>query len=236
MRRGLIPILRPLLAGFCVTIAFAWIFALWPLHTVNLYAPPSVRGQSSLGPNAWMFVRTTSLASTDFASSVQRYSDSWPFFPSPELIPAWSVISRRNPREAVAHLNSWDASQIEMARGFPFRALYAVRSADASGGLDWICLYPTVTDPWRGALVFPGWTSSHLWTHDGRILPLTPLWPGLVADTLFWAGLIHAAPPLMMSTRRRWRLRRSLCPHCAYDLRARPHVNSPCPECGKTPA
>ncbi len=234
--RRLTTLFRPLFAGLCVTVALAWVFALWPLHTIDLYAPPSLRGQSSLGPNAWMFVRTSSLGSTDFASSVQGYSDSWTFPPSPELIPAWSIISRRNPRDAATRLNSWDASQVELARGFPFRALYAVRSADASGGLDWLCLHPYVTDPWRGAFVFPGWTSSHLWTHDGRILPLSPLWPGLIADTLFWGGIIHYAPPLLGSVRRRWRVRRSLCPHCAYDLRARPSVNAPCPECGKISA
>jgi hypothetical protein len=50
-----------------------------------------------------------------------------------------------------------------------------------------------------------------------------PLWPVLVLCILPF--LLALLPPI----RRRLRKRRGLCPNCAFDLRASPHL---CPECG----
>lgn len=63
-------------------------------------------------------------------------------------------------------------------------------------------------------------------------MPLHPLWPGFVVNSMLFAsvwGITLLGPG---QVRRFIRRERSLCPHCAYDLRATP-VGSPCPECGK---
>ena len=79
--------------------------------------------------------------------------------------------------------------------------------------------------------------------HDGNVLPLRPLWPGFAINTVFYAlvlWLLFAAP---FALRRRRRIKRGLCPKCAYDLRGSrrgPHPNplpegegeTVCPECG----
>ena len=61
-----------------------------------------------------------------------------------------------------------------------------------------------------------------------RVLPLHPLWPGFVINTLFYAAilwLLFAAPFAL----RRWRrIKRGLCPKCAYPV----GTSDVCTECG----
>lgn len=61
--------------------------------------------------------------------------------------------------------------------------------------------------------------------------PLIPIWAGLAGNAavfaLPWLGVLVVVP----AVRRAMRLRRGLCTHCGYDLRATPS-GLPCPECG----
>ena len=62
---------------------------------------------------------------------------------------------------------------------------------------------------------------------DGH-LPILPVWPGFVGDTALYATLIWTVAVTRTSTVRLLRLRRGLCPRCAY-----PAGTSPvCTECG----
>ncbi len=89
------------------------------------------------------------------------------------------------------------------------------------------------TDPTERLLRVP-WVSwfDHRPLGDIKGLPIGPIWPGLLANSVIWslpwAALSFAAP-----LRRALRLRRNHCPHCNYDLRATP-AGAPCPECGAT--
>jgi hypothetical protein len=62
------------------------------------------------------------------------------------------------------------------------------------------------------------------------VIPLTPIWPGLAFNTLFYALLwwLALASARMVNHNRRYR--RGLCPHCRYDLRA--DYSQGCSECG----
>jgi hypothetical protein len=65
--------------------------------------------------------------------------------------------------------------------------------------------------------------------YRGRRLPLRPLWPGFAINTLFYGGilwLLFAAP---FALRRRRRMKRGLCPKCAYPV----GLSDVCTECGK---
>jgi hypothetical protein len=63
---------------------------------------------------------------------------------------------------------------------------------------------------------------------DAMAIPVHVLWPGFAINTLFYAGilwLIFAAP---FALRRRRRIKRGLCPACAYPVGA----SDVCTECG----
>ncbi|HZW11118.1 MAG TPA: hypothetical protein VFF69_14545 [Phycisphaerales bacterium] len=69
-----------------------------------------------------------------------------------------------------------------------------------------------------------------------RALPLTPIWPGLLADTLFFAAVSLQVARACLVVRRRRRRRRNVCPLCRYPRASLP-PGAPCPECGApTPA
>jgi hypothetical protein len=117
-----------------------------------------------------------------------------------------------------------------IAFGWPFRALkYDVagssvivtrgqqrmhKASPVFGGrrVAWI-------EPWRhpatGAQTYP------------RTVPLTPIWPGLLANTIFYAALC-AGVLFMLKLRRTLRARQGRCAQCGYVL----HGLTRCPECG----
>jgi len=120
----------------------------------------------------------------------------------------------------------------------------------------WPCLGIEATiefggDP-VGAEVFGGidYTSEitpsiHL--HDVRFLPIRPVWPGFLIDTLFYGGIWLGLFFGVGAARRGVRRRRGRCVRCGYDLRGQrqesPHPQplsrgergtsgGGCPECG----
>ena len=62
----------------------------------------------------------------------------------------------------------------------------------------------------------------------GHVVPLGPIWPGFAINTVFYAAvlwLLFAAP---FALRRRRRIKRGLCPKCAYPV----GTSDTCTECG----
>ncbi len=86
---------------------------------------------------------------------------------------------------------------------------------------------------WRNADVYtsavsfdrPGWLGGSSF----RILPLRPIWSGFAANTLFYAVVLWLLICGPFALRRFIRVRRGLCPACAYP-RGESDV---CSECGK---
>jgi hypothetical protein len=72
--------------------------------------------------------------------------------------------------------------------------------------------------PWASG-VWPAW----------RALPYQPIWPGFAINTVFYAAILWALFAAPFALRRRRRMRRGLCPACAYPVGASPV----CTECGK---
>jgi len=130
-------------------------------------------------------------------------------------LPYWS--SAHGPARAQ---QGWELEgYLDWAYGWPMRALkhsHITRPIgvwEASGN-------SASSDDTRGALeISPGIT-----------LPYLPIWPGILANTAFYAVIIAAIHLGALAIRRRRRIRRGLCPACRYDLRGLPQ--RACPECG----
>ncbi|MFI4915896.1 MAG: hypothetical protein ACIAS6_05235 [Phycisphaerales bacterium JB060] len=85
---------------------------------------------------------------------------------------------------------------------------------------------------WRApAMVMPGQTIATRNPVDRFALPLLPLWPGFLINTLFYALLLFSAWRLPGVLRRVVRRRRGRCVGCGYD-RGGLDPDAACPECG----
>ncbi len=69
-----------------------------------------------------------------------------------------------------------------------------------------------------------------------RALPLRPIWPGILINTLFYAALwsLPFIPRFARQIRGHLRTKHHRCPTCNYDLRNLPTTT--CPECGTNQA
>ena len=62
-----------------------------------------------------------------------------------------------------------------------------------------------------------------------RYLPFHPFWPAFIANTLFYATLLWLLTVGLFALRRFLRMKRGLCPKCAYPMGESPV----CTECGR---
>ena len=76
------------------------------------------------------------------------------------------------------------------------------------------------------ASLFVGKNDGFVW------LPWGPLWPCFAINTIFYAAILWLLFAFPFTLRRWRRIKRVLCPACAYDLRGRTVDKNVCPECG----
>ena len=115
----------------------------------------------------------------------------------------------------------------QWATGWPWRA---VRGEQVT----WVLANPT---PTQGNTV----ANTPVMEHRGMIelalvglVPVLPIWPGLVLNLLTLAVPFLALQWLIGWRGNARRTRAGLCPVCKYDLTATPQ-DTPCPECGNAP-
>ena len=145
----------------------------------------------------------------DFFASHQVADEMLEWPRAHEAAPSWSSAGKRPPRSPSKEYT------LEIANGWPALAVHGGMTAT-----DFI----RVTDSF-GAIVF----ERKLW-FQSRVIPLVPLWPGFLIDTLFYAALWLGLIVGFGAARRTLRKRRGRCPMCAYDLRG--NLDAGCPECG----
>lgn len=145
---------------------------------------------------------------------------------APRDLPRWT-LTRRAPRETYEAVTP-KRSLHEEAWGWPLRAIQSrTWLADDPRGV------PKDVESSNGVIVRNSPTVSSagfVFGRDIRILPLAPLWLGLVGDTALFATTWWVLLCGISMTRRRIRTRRGRCPRCAYDLRGQRDAG--CSECG----
>jgi hypothetical protein len=134
----------------------------------------------------------------------------------PPLLPSW--LPERDPIAQLSTESSRD--RVFMAVGFPCLVAWCT-----VGEQSWYADMGNISRA-SGALVV-GIESPPL---PPRLLPLRPLWGGIVLNTFFYTSLSALLLWLYLWFGRQRRLMRGFCPRCRYDLRG--NFSCPCTECG----
>ncbi|MBL0870565.1 MAG: hypothetical protein IBJ18_08325 [Phycisphaerales bacterium] len=92
----------------------------------------------------------------------------------------------------------------------------------------------SVPTPHVSSRVIGGWIIKlNQYDHPRFVLPYSPVWPGLIVNTLLYAAAIGAIVESMMFAVLTRRRRAARCVSCGYALKGLAQ-SSPCPECGQT--
>jgi hypothetical protein len=238
VKRRVGVILLLLVAGAIVNVAVAWGWA-W-LIVPKYDATRSAHRRLPTG-NDWIMFRLDTWGMTKVVSWIPAGHYSPPILPlnvprcEPEgLLANWSRIrSPMLPQDsAITFRNLGPIGQtvcgpsqviVDQAYGIPCRAM-----ACGWGTADVFAYtpFPTPVGPMVDGfeLTPPNVLGAH-----GRAIPTKIIWGGLAINTLFYAGilwLLFAAP---FALRRRRRIKRGLCPACAYPV----GESDVCTECGQ---
>jgi hypothetical protein len=240
MKRIVVKLAIFLILGAIINVAVAWGFALWQ-DAMPRFLLPFPYGVSHDGNSTWdvrrvrrsgtdmvvlipMRLRMPYLAPDADRAAMKAHvlklrakarDPKTPFDEVLELpmiqLPYWSQ-GRTPPDEAQrACLNCFVA---EEARGWPMQSLLSFHFRGlGKPGEEWA---------WH----IGGIQSSGL----PRQLPLKPIWPGFAINSAINATALWLLVAALFAYRRHRRIKRGLCPACAYDLRG--SDSSICPECG----
>jgi hypothetical protein len=134
--------------------------------------------------------------------------------------PSWSSVDwHARPHAAEARF-FW--LKIEAATGWPMMAMHGAMEVDFSshphsvravGSIPIDRHYPQLED-----------------FYGARLIPLRPIWPGLLANTVFYGVILWALWFTPGAVRRGLRRRRGACVRCGYDRRG--ISGGRCAECG----
>ena len=225
VKRRLLIIAIFLLAGAVVNVAVAWGCAAFIDPTAD---PNEIVASRTTGHRTWELLRFQVPGVTFFWSThgwMAEPLDFPPHGPSPEsLLPSWSDLAAPTTPDFLAAVDSTVDDLILERRyvycsGWPLRNLwcdsYQVETRESiisQGGGGYI---ETSFAPWRGFI--------------SRRLPLRLVWSRFAVNTLVYAGLLWLLIPGPFALRRFLRVRRGLCPKCAYPM----GESAVCTECGR---
>ena len=222
-----------LFAGLLLSVGSAWVLP--DIGRKSEYSVKPVRWL--VQPGDTLFARLESFTSTSYFYSHAYDSDTQlpPGLPTDPQAFLRSIEAQHFERGIAGPLiqpsptyvfpssAEWSAD----LRGMPFRCLWSWRA-------DMKFSNPQNL-PRTSALELPGFATGP--GVIGYSLPISPLWAGLAANTVFWSALAACVPWAVRRIRHEIRRRieqsridRGLCPSCLYPID--PEVER-CPECGR---
>ena len=211
-----------LLLGAIINVAVAWGCALW----INIGSSNSAHGAVTRDGGYWGVVRMGRqggivVRSSRSSAGVRKdHSVSWqdPLV----LVPSWTGFQV----PTIGYANGAVQREMRYAEGRGWPAISMWYEADSSG--DGTSVDPV---PVHGGLEVSAWPSSYEKHAYSRSLPLRIVPIGFSLDTFLYASLLWLFFSFPLTLRRRRRIKRGLCPKCAYDLRG--STLQICPECAK---
>lgn len=221
-RRGAVS----LALGVATTLAITWPIALASLHfgwTVHALQSQGGRAWTDASGEPYKLSRSSRLLGEWWQVYRPASSDSVLPLGEKRLLPGWVATPSRPPAgEKAENVTSVDTA----AHGWPWRCMASEswtiktqtlhRSGSAVG-------YREVL---RGNLVLGS-------TSNGRtIMPLRPMWLGLIGNIAVWGAAWFAAFTGLSVLRGMARKRRGACVGCGYDRRGLQPTER-CPECGR---
>ncbi len=225
-----------LLAGAVVNVAMAWGIAL----SVNPYHAP-IKNESPMEVHSTVFGIDER---RDFGTvSYQCSPGTWEKVYRGEIAGKppprgeYPAIDDALPQWASRHqVFANDLSHI-VGRGWPFLSLstsfYPIPGPpqyDESDEVSWGFEAPLRPFTPKRPGFPPALLSNYVWPDVWpRLVPLRPIWPGFAVNTVFYAAVLWLLIPGPFVLRRIIRVKRGLCPACAYP-RGESDV---CSECGK---
>ena len=201
MKRRLLIIAICLLLGAIVNVAVAWALAIWTGSvTFDAQLTASLRRQ-----------RFEAEGRSDRLQQEGAWIDQALRGAGLDLV----IVKREQPAEIV-HL---------YRAGWPFRAMEG-ESRPTTTEYAWAVPLSSVVTL-RAEL--PSATDKVLTSTAARIVPLRPVWLGFLGNTVLYAVVAMGMIGCAWLVRRFLRLRRGLCPKCAYPM----GESAGCTECGK---
>lgn len=211
--------------GLLLTIGTAWINVAWNRQ----WRVESDAVSSQTKPLWLMLTRDGSYFSWYWARAVQGES----YEDAPTLARVAKVdFGFASAEPPVGSIRG--VATITEAGGFPFLALYSERrfyfnSFDYSPTNfvtgDEIGIRVRRRSMNTGLIQDGAWNAGYV-----ELLPLVPIAPGFLWNTLLYATLSSAFFCVLSVSRRALRIKRGLCPSCGYSLSGLPDHS--CPECG----
>ncbi len=208
MRRRLLTIAVFPLAGAAVNVAVAWSCARW--------ASPRISGWGNYeqGGEPWAIDVQSSFGFDVFGLTSRSRVQS----------PGSRLRERRLPRWATVPRYASDVADqmVYVLAGWPLRCLGSQTRPRVDPTPSAI---EQLHGHWRQSIVLDRGSG---WFYGSYVLPYRPLWLGLLANTLFFTMLLWLLAVGPFFLRRRLRIRRGLCPKCAYPM----GESALCTECG----
>ncbi len=143
--------------------------------------------------------------------------------PPIDFLPTWLDVP---PPTAAGFEGVMQRQRLFLASGFPFKWSWCELPSHT------VMLDGSrTTEHSQGALALPLPAWSDNWqVRQPRVLPIRPIWGGLLANTLLYAIVAAVLIWIVRALRDRRRFRRGLCPRCTYERHGM--YAEPCPECG----